>query len=310
MKIFKPKFWMLRHISLFAIFLLPVSLLIQFLLLMKKFLSKQVTFPVPVFCVGNIFLGGTGKTPISIKISKILSKLKKKPAIIKKFYKNQFDEVQLIKSKVNSIFLNSSREKAINSAIKKNFDVIIMDDGFQDYTIKKDLNILCFNQNQQLGNGLTIPSGPLRENFKSIKNSNIIIINGNPLKEFEDKIEKISKEVKIFYCKYIPLNISKFRNKKLIAFAGIGNPNNFFDLLKENNLNIIEQIKFADHHHYLDLELNNLIQKSELNNAILLTTEKDYMRISEEYKEKIKYLKIKSKIQNRDKFIEEIKKYI
>ena len=279
MKIFKPKFWMLRHISLFAIFLLPVSLLIQFLLLMKKFLSKQVTFPVPVFCVGNIFLGGTGKTPISIKISKILSKLKKKPAIIKKFYKNQFDEVQLIKSKVNSIFLNSSREKAINSAIKKNFDVIIMDDGFQDYTIKKDLNILCFNQNQQLGNGLTIPSGPLRENFKSIKNSNIIIINGNPLKEFEDKIEKISKEVKIFYCKYIPLNISKFRNKKLIAFAGIGNPNNFFDLLKKNKLKVTKKIYYPDHYIYSKHDIENLLIIAKKENLSLITTEKDYFRL-------------------------------
>jgi len=278
---------------------------------MKKFLSKQVTFPVPVFCVGNIFLGGTGKTPISIKISKILSKLKKKPAIIKKFYKNQFDEVQLIKSKVNSIFLNSSREKAINSAIKKNFDVIIMDDGFQDYTIKKDLNILCFNQNQQLGNGLTIPSGPLRENFKSIKNSNIIIINGNPLKEFEDKIEKISKEVKIFYCKYIPLNISKFRNKKLIAFAGIGNPNNFFDLLKKNKLKVTKKIYYPDHYIYSKHDIENLLIIAKKENLSLITTEKDYFRLKKlGYQKKVSFLSVKVKFNKENELINELKKYL
>ena len=95
-----------------------------------------------------------------------------------------------------------------------------------------------------------------------------------------------------------------------MAFAGIGNPENFFDLLKDNKLNIVETAKFPDHHKYSEKELLNLLSKVIENNTILITTEKDYFRISERYKKNIKFLKIKIEIENKNQFIEEIKKII
>ena len=109
---------------------------------------------------------------------------------------------------------------------------------------------------------------------------------------------------------YKSQNINEFKNKKIVAFAGIGNPVNFFDLLKDNKLNIVETIKFPDHHKYSEKELENLLSKIKENNAILLTTEKDYFRISESFKKNIEYLKIKVEIENKSQFIEEIKKII
>ena len=116
--------------------------------------------------------------------------------------------------------------------------------------------------------------------------------------------------IKIFYINYQPQNINEFQNKKIIAFAGIGSPENFFDLLKNNNLNIINEIKFPDHHKYSEKELENLLGKIKENNTILLTTEKDYLRIPKNFNKKIEFLKIKVEIENKNQFIENIKKII
>ena len=110
--------------------------------------------------------------------------MNKNPAIVKKFYKNHYDEIELIKQNVGNLFLNSSRKKAMDEVQNKNFDVAILDDGYQDCSIKKDLKILCFNEKQLIGNGHTIPSGPLREKLSSIKKSQIVVINGNENKNF------------------------------------------------------------------------------------------------------------------------------
>ena len=119
-----------------------------------------------------------------------------------------------------------------------------------------------------------------------------------------------NNEIRIFYTKYKSQNIDEFKNKKVIAFAGIGNPENFFNLLKDNKIDIVEEIKFHDHHKYSEKELENLLNKIKNNNSILLTTEKDYFRISEKNKKKIKCLKINVEIENKNQFIEEVKKII
>ena len=127
----------------------------QLILYVKEKISKQKKFSVPVICVGNIYIGGTGKTPVSIKIFEILKELKMNPVIIKKNYKDQKDEILLTK-KYCEILVGSKRELSIEEAIEKKFNIIILDDGYQDFGIKKDMNIVCFNENQQIGNGLKI----------------------------------------------------------------------------------------------------------------------------------------------------------
>jgi len=310
MKIFKPKFWEKNHLNLFAILLLPISIIIQILSLIKKKIIGSKNFDIPIICIGNIYLGGTGKTPLSIKIFEIISKLKKKPAIIRKFYKNYYDEINLIKKKISNLFVNSSRIKAIDQAIENKFDTIILDDGFQDYSVKKNLNILCFNEKQLIGNGHTIPSGPLRQNFNSIKDCQIIVINGKRNKDFENKIKNISNRINIFYSKYVAVNINSFKNKKLLAFAGIGNPVNFFNLLDESGLNVKKRISFPDHYLYSKKELEKLIDVAKKNSLEIITTEKDYFRLKNFNFKEIDYLSVKLEIFNENLLIQELKKYI
>ena len=309
MNLLKPKFWDKNQISFFSILLFPISLLIKVLGFLKRSFTKTHQLSIPVICVGNIYLGGTGKTPLCMEIFSILKKLKMNPAFIRKQYSLFQDEVELQKS-LGPVYLSKKRIDAVHEATKNNINVAILDDGFQDFSIKKNLSIVCFNEEQWIGNGLTIPSGPLREDLSSLKKADCVIINGKKNKNIENKIFSKKEKIKIFYSRYDPKNIEEFHNKNIVAFAGIGNPQNFFDLLADNKLNIIEKIKFPDHYKYSEKELENLLNKTKNNNSILLTTEKDYYRISEKHKKNIKCLKIKIEIENKNEFIEEIKKII
>ncbi len=305
MKVLKPKFWEKKN-SLLSLILFPFAFFLQLLNKIRELFTSKISFKIPIICVGNIYLGGTGKTPLSIFIAQELLKYKKKPAVIKKYYPQHIDEHELIKDKLGSLFLDRQRSKAIYKAENENYNVAILDDGFQDHTIIKKFNILCFNSIQLIGNGMTIPAGPLRESFNSLKKSNVVVINGNKNEIFEKKIYNISKEIKIYYSRYIPMNINEFKNKKLFAFAGIGNPKNFFKLLVDNNLDVKSKIEFPDHYNYSKREIEKIKDISVKNNWQIITTEKDYFRIKKFGFENIKFLKIELEILEKDKFISQL----
>ena len=309
MSFFKPKFWDKNQISFFALILFPINLIIRLLSLFKYFITKTNQCSIPVICVGNIYLGGTGKTPLCIEIFLILKNLNMNPAFIRKKYDSFQDEANLQKQ-VGPVYQNKKRKDAIEEAVKNRANIAILDDGFQDFSIKKNLSVVCFNERKWIGNGFTIPSGPLREDLSALKRANYVFINGQKNINIENEILKLNAKIKIYYSYYKPTNIDEFKNSKIVAFAGIGNPENFFDLLKDNNLNIIETIKFPDHHEYSKKELENLLNKIESKDTILLTTEKDYFRISENFRKNINFLKIYTEIENKNEFIEELKKII
>ncbi len=307
MKMLKPGFWD-KNFSFISILLYPFSLIYLVLLIIKKILVSSKKFKIPVICVGNIYVGGTGKTPLAIFLSNNLDN-NKKPVIIKKNYKNHYDEYELIKSKTDLI-VGKNRAAAIIEAIDNKFNVAILDDGFQDSSVYKDLNIICFNSQQLIGNGMIFPSGPLREPFNSLKSADIVIINGHKNSNFERKIRTISNTVEIFYSKYLPVNIDQFKDKKLLAFAGIGNPENFFDLLKSENLNIEKTLKFPDHHEFDTKDLKKIVSIADKNKLEIITTEKDFQRLKSFKIEHINYLELKLEIFEKDNFIKKVTSYL
>ena len=309
MKVFKPKFWSKKN-SLLSYLLLPFSIFFQLLIILKDSLNKKEKFSIPIICVGNIYLGGTGKTPLSLEIVEILKKFNKKSAIIKKFHKDHEDEFKLIESKKVILFKNLSRALAIKEAMKNKFDCVVLDDGFQDSSITNNLKIICFNEKQLIGNGMTLPSGPLRAPFSSLKKCQKVVINGDINNEFEKKIKKVSNNISIYYSNYLPTNIEKFKGQNLLAFAGIGNPENFFNLLEKNNLKIIKKISFPDHYNYSSKELNDLVNFSLKNNLRIITTEKDFFRIKNYKLLQIEYLSLKLEILKKNSFEKEIIKYL
>ena len=307
MKLKKPKFWDNSKLSIWSILFFPFSLIYFFLSYVKQ-LKKSKKFHVPVICVGNIYLGGTGKTPLAKEIFKITRSLGKNPAFVKKYYDYLQDEIEMLE-RMGKTFATKERAEGIELLIKNNNDIAILDDGFQDSSIRKSFSILCFNQKQWIGNGFLIPSGPLRERLSSIKKADCIVINGDKDNIIENQINKI-KQLKVFYTKYKPKNLEILKEKKIFAFAGIGNPLNFFELLKKNNLQLLNYQSFPDHYNYKKKDLDNLKSKAKELNALLLTTEKDYCRIDRDVRKGIEKLDVDLEIDSKEEFINLIKKNI
>ena len=301
----KPKFWDDTELSFWSLILYPFSIVFLLASLLVRLFKTEKKFPIPIVCVGNIYVGGTGKTPLALEIFKIIKSNEKNPGFIKKGYDFLYDEIEMLK-KIGETFTNKNRKEAINSLILSGHDVAILDDGFQDFSIKKDFSILCFNSKQLIGNGFIIPSGPLRESFSSIKKANCIFINGDKNLEFENKIKELNKDIKIFYSTYKIKNLYKFKSKKVVAFAGIGNPSNFFNLLTENNINVKKTFSFPDHHNYSEKDYNYLLKLKE-QDVLLVTTEKDYSRLNDKMKKRFDYVEVNLEIENRNEFINLIK---
>ena len=307
MKLFKPKFWDKKN-NIFSIILLPLTFLVLIFIFLKKKLIKPKKFKIPIICIGNIYIGGTGKTPTSIFLANEISRLGKNPVILKKFYENQYDENNLIAANFKNFILKKNRLDGVQEAENQGFDIVILDDGFQDYWFEKDLNILCFNSDQLIGNGLVLPSGPLRESLDSLRKAHIILINGNKNLEFEKKIFKENNNLDIFYSYYKPINIDDFRNKKLLAIAGIGNPENFFKLLEENNLDLRDKIIFPDHHKFTKIEIKNILKKAKERDLHIIMTEKDFYKIEDFRSENLNYLKISLEIKNKTDFLKKLER--
>ena len=304
----KPKFWDKKSLSLISILLLPLTVITIIIIFFKKLFSKIQNFEIPIICVGNIYVGGTGKTPTSIYIANELLNLGFEPVILRKFYQNHSDEYKQIKNNFGKLIVKKNRALGIIEAKKNNFKTVILDDGLQDYKIKKNLNIVCFNHNQLIGNGLIIPSGPLREGLSALKNTDIVIINGNKDYMFEEKILKINKNIEIYYSNYEPENINQFKNQKLLAVAGIANPDNFFMLLKKNNLIVKKKIIYPDHYMFNKEEIKKIIEEAKEQNLKIIMTEKDFFKISDFGFTELSYLKVSLIIYNKEKLIDRIKK--
>ena len=308
MKFKKPKFWDYKKPNIISYLLLPIAVLVKIAKFIKNITIKKKKFQsIKTICIGNIYLGGTGKTSLSLKINKIL-KDKIKSCFVKKYYSNQIDE-QKILEKNGKLFKSKNRSESIKQAINEGFKVAIFDDGLQDPSINYDYNIVCFNTNNWIGNGQTIPSGPLRENIRNLKKYKNVFLNGNKenIENIKKYIHEIDPNINIYQGKYIPLNINEFDKKnKYLVFSGIGNHKTFVSMLKINDINVVKDIEFPDHYKYSTKEIDNIISISKKLDCKIITTEKDYMRLNNN--NEINYIKSELEIINEETFLNNISK--
>ena len=292
MKLKKPKFWDHKKPSFFSYLLLPFSIILGLITKIKS-KPKFSNSKIKTICVGNIYIGGTGKTSLAIKIKEILDKNNIKACFIKKFYPNQTDEQKLL-SKNGALFSNLKRITALNEAIAEGFEVAIFDDGLQDSSIKYDLEIVCFNNLNWIGNGLTLPSGPLRENINNLKSYENVFLNGNEesLIAIKEQIKRINPNININSGKYTPLNIGEFdKDQNYLVFSGIGNHKTFVEMLKNNKLKIVSDLEYPDHYQYSKKDFDEIIINAKKFNAHIITTEKDYLRLENFNRNEILYVK-------------------
>ena len=306
MNLKKPNFWTYDKPNFYAYLLSPISILIQILSLLK--FTNKTKPKIKTICIGNIYLGGTGKTSLSLKINEILKNKNIKSCFVKKFYKNQIDEQKILR-KNGKLFLSSKRLNALEEAQNENYDIAILDDGLQDRSIIYDKSIVCFNNLNWIGNGMTIPSGPLRENIKNLKKYNNVFLNGNleNLENLKNKLLRINPELIIHVGKYVALNINEFSRKdNYLVFSGIGNHQTFISMIKNYDLNIKKDIEFPDHYKYSIADIDNILKEAKSLNCKILTTEKDFLRLNYKNLSQINFIKSELKILDENKLIKSL----
>ena len=299
MKLFKPIFWNKKNIISISIY--PISYITKLINFFKKLSSKN-NFKIKTICIGNIPLGGTGKTSLAIKTNELL-KNKFKTVFIKKYYHDQKDEINLLK-KNGKVISKSNRLSSLDFAEQKNFEIAILDDGLQQKNINYNLKIACFNTGEGIGNGYLLPAGPLRESLHELNNYDIAFLNGYKKNlHLKKKIKLINKKIKIFEATYEPVNLIKLnKKKKYLMFCGIGNPVEFEKTLLKFKFKIVDKNIFPDHYKISNKQIIDLKKKALIHNLSIITTEKDYLRLSEKQKKKINYIKDELKIKKLNEF--------
>ena len=305
MKFKKPSFWDLKKPNFLSNILYPLSVITKINNLIISSKNKKKYKKPKTICVGNIYVGGTGKTPATIKLYTMLKNSKSSISVGKKFYSSQIDEQIILKRKTNLI-LGKSREEIIKKATQSNEDFLIFDDGLQDKYIDYDLKIVCFDGKKWIGNGRLLPAGPLRETLKSIKKYDVVLLKNkdNNAEEIINLIKSINSNIEIFIANYKPLNLSQLnQNDKFLIFSGIGNPESFKNILKKSNLEIDKEIIFPDHYTYKKNDLEEIKKLASDMNAKILTTEKDYVKLEKFDIENVNFLKMDLEIENEKKLL-------
>ena len=301
----KPLFWNLKKPNFFSYLLIPFTIPLIINNLLIKTQKKTKNLKIKSVCVGNIYLGGTGKTPLAIRLYEIILKMGFKAVTAKKFYRNQIDEQALLQKKTQSI-ISKQRIDAINKAADQGNDVIIFDDGLQERRVDYDLKIVCFKKKNWIGNGQLIPSGPLREKIESLKKYDVVFLNGKEDNSdyIRNKIQKINPQIKIFNTYYKIKNSSKFDiSANYLIFSGIGDPSSFKEILLDNNVKVTKEIIYPDHYNYKKSDIKKIVNEAKKLNANILTTEKDFVKISNYDTEKVNFLEIELKIYEEESFI-------
>ena len=314
MKINKPIFWDKKKPNFLTYILSPLTIILKINNIILKLIPKKKFNQIKTICVGNIYLGGTGKTPTSLKLHQLLKAENYNAVIGKKYYPNQKDEIILLKNK-SDLISSKNREEIIRFATEKNHELIIFDDGLQDRKIDYDIKFVCFDSKIWIGNGYLIPAGPLRENINSLKKYDGVFLkttdeNSNLINTISE-IKKINSKIEIFNSRVEIKDINKFNlSNEYLIFSGIGNSKSFKEILIDNKFKVIEEKIFSDHYEYKDQDIQKILKISKKKNLKALTTEKDYVKIPNNLRSEIDFIEINIKIDQEEKLIKFIKSKI
>jgi tetraacyldisaccharide 4'-kinase len=242
-----------------------------------------------VVCVGNLTAGGSGKTPVAIALGNLLARRgnvvflsrgyggrMEGPVIVdsSRHAARDIGDEPLLLARRHRTIVARNRAAGARLADADGADFILMDDGFQNFSLTKDFSLLVVDAESGFGNGKLIPAGPLREPVHSgLARANAIVLTGNG----HPKLPPFNGP--ILRARFVPENLEKVRDRKVMAFAGIGRPDKFFSMLSANGVELIGTRAFPDHHMFTGRELAELKKHAANSDALLVTTEKDFVRL-------------------------------
>ncbi len=312
-----PKYWQEKCLT--SKLLRPISKIYNYITQRRIRNTSGINSNIPVICIGNINIGGVGKTPTCIAIREGFKD--KNVYFLSRGYKSKLKDIlvdstqssievgdeALLLTKHSPTIISSDRIRGMELAQRYGAEVVIMDDGYQNPYLKKDYALLVLDGEYGLGNKEIFPSGPLRESLiDGLRRAHGVLIIGKDRQGLEEKIKSYSG-IKIYKGRITPvLRGEDLKGKEVIAFAGIGRVEKFYNTLESLGAIIKKRYDFGDHHEYTEAELEEIIRYRDSHDYMVITTEKDYVRLAEKYKIKIKYLEIKLEIDKIEELIKDM----
>lgn len=302
-----PDFWYADKPGLAAIALSPLGGVWTAVSRARAMMKKPAVVDVPVLCVGNAVTGGAGKTPVTLSIAFEAGRRGLVPHILTRGYGGRIrgprkvdagtDDAQdvgdeaLLLGRVATTWICRDRAEGAHAAVAAGAEIIIMDDGFQNPSLKKDVCLLVVDGETGFGNGLVMPAGPLREPLSdALDRAQAAVILGADNHGLK---ERLRPHMPVLTAKVVPAKTARpVDGKRVLAFAGIGRPEKFFATVKEMGAEVVETRAFSDHHRYRDREIEAILADAREQDAIVMTTEKDWVRLPGEHRAGIERLPV------------------
>ncbi len=261
---------------------------------LRRALARPVTVPVPVVCVGNLVTGGAGKTPVALALLGALRDRGETPHALTRGYGGReagplrvdparhdaarVGDEALLLARAAPTWVARDRPAGAKAAVAAGASFVVMDDGFQNPSLKKDLSILVVDGSYGFGNGRVVPAGPLREPLaRGLARADAVVVVGEAAGDLE---QTLGTGRPVLGADLAPAGgAESLRGRKLVAFAGIGRPEKFFASLRDLGAELAETHGFADHHAYRPGEVAELVARAQALGAALVTTEKDAVRL-------------------------------
>ncbi|ANW04300.1 tetraacyldisaccharide 4'-kinase [Bradyrhizobium icense] len=264
----------------------------------QRLQRKGLHAGIPVLCVGNYHVGGAGKTPTVLALAKLMRDLGETPVVLSRGYGGELrgpvrvdperhtaadvgDEPLMLASHL-PVVVSRKRAEGVPLARSQGATVILMDDGFQNPSIVKDASLIVIDSERGLGNGKVFPAGPLRAPLRpqlARTDALIVVGNGTAAEPVAAEIAAQGKPVLRARLKPDDAQVAALQGKRVLAFAGIGDPARFFNTLRLSGIDVVRQQAFADHHPYSQTEIEGLITEARRDGLTLVTTEKDLARL-------------------------------
>ena len=253
---------------------------------------------IPVLCVGNYHVGGAGKTQTVLALAKILRDLGETPVVLSRGYGGQLrgpikvdlqrhaagdvGDEPLMLARTVPVVVARDRIEGVALARSQGASVILMDDGFQNPAIAKDASLIVIDGDRGLGNGRVLPAGPLRAPLTpqlARTDALVVVGDGTAADPVAAAIVALGRPVLSAHLKPDGASLASLNGKRVLAFAGIGDPARFFNTLRASGIEIAREYAFADHHRFSDSEIEALIGQAKRDALTLVTTEKDLARL-------------------------------
>lgn len=292
----EPAFWH-RPRSLRSHFLRPFGALYG-TIAQRRMLRNGVDAGIPVLCVGNYHVGGAGKTPTVLALANVLRDLGETPVVLSRGYGGRLRGPVMVNAErhtaadvgdeplmmVRSVPVAVARDRVDGVALARSqgATVILMDDGFQNPTITKDASLIVIDSERGLGNGKVFPAGPLRAPLTvQLSRTDALVVIGDGHAADGVVGELVARDRPVFRARLKPdvASVERLSGKRVLAFAGIGDPERFFRTLRNHQVDVVRTRAFADHHSFAMAEIAGLVAEARAERLVLVTTEKDCARM-------------------------------